>query len=135
MTALDFTARALSIGGLAVESLCAISFALARKVGSLPFVFFFLIYMSLSYAMLLIIAETRDVWPALVFTTYIGYFFEAAAVWELVCHLLKTSAAVRDSHKVRIAVLFILCGVVTLLMTNLHSFEYLGVNEQQFLHI
>ena len=136
MTALDTTTRALSLVGLIAEGLCAMSFVICRKVRALPLVFSYLSYLFLSDAFLILVAQKSESWPALVISTYIGYFVEVAAIWELTCRLLgdRDGRAVSERlHLTALWCIFLVLG--TILMTNMQSYSEFGFAERRFLQI
>jgi hypothetical protein len=136
MTALDTAKQVLLVGGLASEGLCALAFLVTGKVRNLPLVFSFIAYLFLSDASLILIAQHSDVWAALVITTYVGYLFEAAAVWELAWKLGGTVGKEEPSLKWRYAGIFaIFCALATALITDIHSYNDFGSTAQTFLNV
>jgi hypothetical protein len=136
MTGLEFTTQLLAITGVGTEGVCALLFVSAGKVRKLPLVFAFLAYLTVSDASLIVIARREDVWPALMLTTYIGYFIEAAAVWEVAWKLIDTSGKYFGRYRLR--ALTFCCGMLLIgsyLMTNMMSYKGFGAAEQTFLHI
>ena len=135
MTTLEFANQGLLIGGLVAEGLCTFCFLSRRKVRSLPLVFSYLAYLFVSDSALALIAHKTDVWPALVATTYLGYFVEAAAIWELSCRLLQNTGGGPTRMKRKLTALFcIFSALGACLLTNMKSYSDFGSVEQRFLH-
>jgi len=136
MKLLSFAISAISALGLLMEAACVWLFVSKRQVGKLPIVFLFLTYSLCSDLTLVAIDREMDVWSALVITTYIGYVFEAAAVWELACMFLKCSHSAVATHKMRLTALgCALCLPVTYLMTSMPSYGTFGSAERMFLRV
>lgn len=136
MTTLDFATRGLALSGLAVEGLCVLSFVTAGKIRTLPLVFSFLAYLFFSDAGLILVAQTSASWPALLITTYISYFFEIAAIWELACRTVLDLRWETVRTKLRFAALwFALFVLAAFLLTNLRSYGDFNVAERNFLTV
>jgi len=136
MNVLGLAINTISALGLFAEASCVWLFISKRQVCTLPFVFMFLTYSLCSDLTLVAIGREMDVWPALVITTYIGYLFEAAAVWELAFILLNRSHSAAATHKMRLTVLACaLCLPLTYVMTSMHSYGAFGSTERLFLRI
>lgn len=136
MKTLDFAAEALSILGVGVEGLCGLFFVLSGKVRKLPLVSSFVAYLFVSDAFLVLFVRRSDIWPMLEATSYIGYIFEAMALWELARLLLGSFGIGATVRKWQIISLFCIVGsFAAYLMTNMQSYIEYGSAEQRFLHI
>jgi hypothetical protein len=136
MKLLSFAINTLSAFGVFMEAACVWLFIAKRQVRKLPFVFMFLTYSLCSDVALVAIQQAMDMWPVLVITTYIGYLFEAAAVWELALTLLDRWHSAAAAHKMRITALgCAFCLFSTYVMTSIRSYGAFGSSEQMYLRV
>jgi len=133
---LDFATRALVYAGLVAEGICVASLVFTGKAKQLPLVFSFLAYLFISDAALLFVVPKSQSWPALVITTYIGYFLEVAAIWELASIAALTSRWEATSKRLRVGSLWLAFLVLgTLLLANTNGYRNFGVEEGTFLRV
>jgi hypothetical protein len=135
MTAIEFAQRAVSDFGVVWEGVCALSFVVSGNARRLPLVVSYLAYQCLTDALLLVIGQTNDFWPALVVTTYAGYILEALAVSEVVYLLFANSVAGKTSLRWWIGSCIIFSGLAAILMTHVQSYRDFGTAEQKLLLI
>jgi len=136
MTALSFATRALVYAGLAAEGICVLSFVITGKAKHLPLVFSFLAYLFISDATLLFLVPQSQSWPALVITTYIGYFLEIAAIWELASIAALNSRWGATAKRLRVGSLWLAFLVPgTLLLAHTNGYENFGLEEGHFLRV
>lgn len=136
MSILGAAAEVVAIGGTVIEGICLASFWLGRSVRVLPLVSLFIASQFVSDAVLVWVSHSKDIWPLLVGSTYAGYLFEAAALWELAVKLQGNSLG-RSPAKLRTVGFLVMsaAALAVYFLQNDNSYNDFGRAEQTFLHI